>query len=136
MTKLQQVRAKIIEAVPEIMELKFGCRGMYKKTISCDFIGLSAAGNFIWTWQTGKYALNKTLKNLNDVEILGRPIRLADVLIAIVASSMYDGFGIEMLSGTVSFSHANGGYAKWNLHKDSLDDQNEELVDFLHTILC
>ena len=53
----------------------------------------------------------------------GRPIRLSDVLIAAKALPDYG----HHLAEIVSF---------WHLPHDSLDDQSEETISFLHALLC
>jgi hypothetical protein len=81
---LEEVRAKIIEAVPEILELKFGCH-IQKFDRVMKFVELTS-------FDDGSHSLsfvapNGTLHNAtyftNEIEelvILGRPITLEDVL--------------------------------------------------------
>lgn len=57
-----------------------------------------------------------------DVEILGRPIRLADVLL-----TGADGFGAKNVLDLTIY---------WNLRKDSLEDQSEETIDFIYQLLA
>lgn len=92
--------------------------------------------------------LNKNREEIflgeHKYEILGRPIRLADVLLAIdnVKPSLTDAFSdtfcgvringeFEMMSVGDSFSSG----VKWNLREDNLDSQSEETITFLAELL-
>lgn len=127
MTNLEEVKKKIQEVVPEIMELKFGCKFKLKGS---NYIDICTGKN---EW------------GLNDVEILGRPITLEDVLKAMQSLDdknpqrhwvinrwgefLNDAEGVTPLKG---FSKVG---EKWILGKP-LDLQEENTINFLHGILC
>jgi hypothetical protein len=87
MKNYNKLVAKIQEAVPEIMELKFGCEVIWNKEkytmfmdggVSCDE---EADNNFIRITNFKRYG--EAYPKKKDVKILGRPITLEDVLVAI-----------------------------------------------------
>ena len=136
MNKLKQVEDKIKELVPEIMELKFGCEIQFE-------IPLMRA---IWTSRIIDYLSTddkiyvdhgKTMEVIPRMyikKILGRPITLEDVLIA-----------IHKLIDIDKISHSDGYeyivdlcYREqpntWQLSK-SISEQSPETINFLHKIL-
>lgn len=125
------VREAVIKAMPEVLELKFGCEilvetsraGIQKTTIT----NFMSAGGFM-TLNFGPILEGKI------TEILGRPIRLADVLLAIEHQ-----INNISLNGPIFDRAAEIPMAdilnRWNLRKDSLEDQSEETIEFLYPIL-
>lgn len=127
MTTLEQLKAKIVEANPEIMELKNGCR-----------IG----DGIIWegSWYGKSYGEMTDNLDFPENEILGRPIRLADVLYAIGKMKLYyvvfvdqeGGFGTAIAGQNPKLFSVMRG---WNLLKDSLGEQSPECIELLAKIL-
>ena len=130
MNNLQFVKSKVIEAVPEIMELKLGCKILWR-TFVWSFVGKNYAGNFILYSDFGSQT-KVISEKMMDFEIgcknLGRPIRLADVLITAIPKS-------GSLNFLIQDGHAEEILKSWNLSKDSLDDQSEETINFLANLL-
>ena len=137
MNKLQQLEAKIQEAVPSIMELKFGCEVLVqiddefreKNVVSkmgVNEIGIDVEGNFHDI---------EAIKEADFIEILGRPITLEDVLMAIDISKKKTPLVVG-INGEFSEEIQNGwkGHETWKLGSP-LQDQSEETIDFLHTLL-
>jgi len=128
----EELKKVIQEAVPEIMELKFGCV-VY-------FMGMPTTYlNSLYVWAAKRPI--EVCAEEEDIEILGRPIRLADVLLA-----MQDIWRTRYNSSEVSdkwkeLAKAKEGellYAivfQWNLKDDNLDHQSEETIEFLHKLL-
>lgn len=118
-----QLKSIIQKANPEIMELKFGCEirgmGFYAYGLSDrnngDLVGYATS-------------LGRFDGNLNNDEILGRPIRLADVLLAI-------GEKWVMVSNNSFPQQVVEVFNKWNLRDDNLDHQSEECKHFLIDLL-
>jgi len=122
MNKHKAVRNKIIDACPDIMELKFGCRVNYgglgdkimlsnEKHAGKEIVG---SGWIISDIQTYKR------------KILGRTITLCDVLRA-----WTDGYNINAGSGEIC--------KRWNTSHNSLQwhaDNKPEVIDFLYEVLC
>jgi len=125
---------KIIEAVPEIMELKFGCEvivetskaGLQQTVIT----GWMSDGKYM-TWSFGEKA-EKDIK-----KILGRPITLEDVLRAIEKNPPIEPFFVS-ITGHFHKQFENGDMsstlAKWQLGKP-LSEQSPETLQFLERIL-
>lgn len=141
--KLEAVRQKCLEVNPEIVELEFGC---HVKTAP---MGIGAPENeyciFTIVGQdiNGKYRLLERRNHISKSsfqEIIGRPIRLTDVLLAINGGKKYYAVTDD---GKIAFlapaKDSNARYivieSKWNLHKDSLDEQSEATIDFLYELL-
>lgn len=127
-TTLDKVRAKVIEAVPEIGKKRWWCR-------TCD------ARSFF-----GKESLHIfDCEKPDPVEetFPGRPITLADVLRAIEATPDKDGTLLIDTSGqwfglNSKLALARGGYLhrelNWNLSLP-LDEQEPEVVEFIAKVL-
>ena len=138
---IDKLKKVIQEANPEIMELKHGCKVIYADEMSEPSEVL-----------LGMYEMNfentKVLNPYNQddsgnlIEILGRPIRLADVLLAINKNhdNWHDedygliSLELEENSESVEFKTNEMGYAKWNLKKD-FDNQSDELQRLLTKLL-
>jgi len=144
--KYEAVRKAVIAAVPEIMELKFGCEiKIFDKVRRVVRFGLEPDKEYVWfEFQDSEPGFRKMMTKLelelmNDVKILGRPIRLADVLVAIGKQPVprywcavdCDGDFYDMEHEGIALSN---GY-RWNLRQDNLSLQSLETIDFLHSIL-
>lgn len=134
MNNLKFVKDKIIEAVPEIMELKFGCEILHKPSQK----------TFLYHSTTDKKDSYNLIADqpifgsdwpITDLEILGRPIQLADVILAI-QEKPYVVFVTLTKEGDliVSFMEATPVHLAWNLSKD-LSGQSPETIDFLYNLL-
>jgi len=114
MNKLQQLEAKIQEAVPEIMELKFGCRVLLendvKRTILKDNNG---KGYYFSVLENDLTLIREGIE-----EILGRPITLLDTKQCLEYNKCTDKDFLEVA----------------NLWKspNSLSNQSQELIDKLY----
>lgn len=158
-SKLEAVRKAVIAAVPSIMDLKFGCVVQYNGADGNVHRGeyLSsedASEERVWARVNIGYG-HMDVRGIgmcaeDKLEIIGRPIRLADVLIAVREAGVamrVDQKGRMQLEEMVEY-HAQKNIqpsstfavhwvgCDWNLHKDSLDLQDPPTIDFLHSILC
>ena len=138
------LRDKIAAIVPEIMELKFGCRVSFSGH-TLDYVGDSAAGNPMIHFPFAKMV--KTVdprKSKFAVINVGRDIQLADVLRA-VETSMPCVLGdkwVDMASdGWMFLMFKNGdghktfrSSVKWELQL-ALHEQSDELGEWLLTII-
>ena len=154
MNNLQELREKIIEAVPEIVELKFGCeiRGVELKFVTSprpeealpieelswdkeeeEFMTLQDFYIYKTEDKPGDvvHSVNLSYPALMIVEIIGRPITLADVLKAYTDLKVD---GITALGKT----EVPLIVAKWIWDKtpNDLDKKAEKTINLLHTILC
>lgn len=128
-SNLEAVRQAIIKAVPSIMELKFGCEvniGGTKSTFVKWDKRLEYGGYF-----HTKEDLTMYPDDLIQI-ILGRPIRLADVLYAnqqrcSVEDPEMDDFALFDRQETI--------IGDWNLLEDNLSKQSEECIAYLASIL-
>lgn len=124
---IQAIRAACIKANPEIVELKFGCEielyDVKQKVISYK------RNN--WRLTTDKSDCKMDASELKEkVTILGRPIRLADVLLAIPRSIRE-----RMEINHSAFGIYSQGHEFWNLLKDDLSLQTPETLSFIADLL-
>lgn len=118
--KISYIRERCIEANPSIKDLVFGCEVRYYMDSSMIFCTPANEDDYV----TAVYTKNNTLQKIEDIEdyeIIGRPIRLADVL------------------GTVYPDEITNTHlaivARWNLKQDDLSLQSQETIDFLYSLL-
>lgn len=155
MTKQTQINfivSKCIEANPEIVALKFGCRTRRKlklgnaidgTVISFDHMGKVVDGvalpdyDRIRIYEGGE--VNDFRAAQETIEPLGRPIRLADVLLAI--GSRAKDFELRndyLWSWSVDVPKYNDDRANqifWNLRADDLRDQSDETINFIYNLV-
>ena len=138
--KLQQIREACIKANPEIVELKFGCEvehipfqreiyiGHTEKEIV--FKKFSASHPYV-------FSTHNTKDLIDDMKIIGRPIRLADVIFAVLSLGERIGGQEEYddVMQVLFYVTNKSEERKWNLLKDDLNLQDEPCIDFLHNIL-
>lgn len=124
--KLYKLRQVIQQAVPVIMELKLGCevnRHWDKKEIITgrfnDTVALTVIDKDGW----GYLPFQVPLALSSDWKILGRPIRLADVIIVVREKH---GLYTELTDYLLM---------NWKMGDDNLDHQSEETITFLHSVL-
>ncbi len=126
----EEVRAKIIEANPDLLKLSFGCevekegevyklamvkvKGMFEKTLE-DY----------WSCVDKKEQPVALQKNIRT-KIIGHPITLADVLIVFKEQKF------SQVEWEVNYWKM---LRLWNL-KETYDNQSEDCISFLHMILC
>jgi len=178
--KIEYIRQACIKANPSIKDLVFGCEIIDKNnTEKMHFIylaenkvyghhGKDCLGDSIW-WSilpvTGDMSASLLVRgctsktkdiDMSRFEIIGREIRLADVLLAIGDNKKNwrkeNWFtwvfpfsdGLNGFAGFKAYSH-KGGFAMltnkenvpvgWNLLKDSLSDQSDETIEFIFNLL-
>lgn len=129
----QKLRSVIIEANPSIKDLVFGCEVEFQ-TARCDFVCRNYAGNPIISFGF----MTKVVKE-KDLKIIGRPTRLADVLMALPEVSMEGDYSCIMYhfpesKNEVAFTFDDGDII-WNCKEDNLDNQPEETKQFLYKLL-
>lgn len=110
-THLESIRGACIEANPEIEK---------QKCVMCGYVDCDRS-------TTGCPAY------------IGRPIRLADILIALETYSILGGwqFMVDVCGDFYALPDGNNPQIKsrWNLRKDNLEDQSEECLAFLASLL-
>lgn len=140
MTKeLEEVRAAVIKAVPEIVSMVPGCklRIFQREMVFVHLQTRDSGDHTLWytapngTLHSGSY----TTPEIEEIAIVGRPILLHDVLRAIDDPSILVG----ACDGFIYEATPDGARplcsVPWNLPA-SLDEQNPEVIELLHKILC
>ena len=134
--KLKLIREKVIEANPEIVELKFGCEVEYeKKPFRMIYFGVVTTIHKSSICVLHNRLIPDFIVKERDIrKIIGRPITLADVLLAIKTGiyiredgSIYSDEGVPL------DLHYTG--VSWNLKDNNLNNQSEECIDFLYELL-
>ena len=154
MNKYNQLREEIILAVPEIMELKFGCEvEMQRDRLFSSDPFVPTRWKIVNTRQHFPYleiifiGISETLNygekkkrtiNLNAIErgfkIIGRPISLEDCLIAIEGKHLIAEISVRV-DGTF-YKHRTAeilGHWKPNI---PLQDQSELTINLLWDLIC
>jgi len=121
----------------EIMELKFGCEIIFKqKEIEhpATILYKNSAGNYLVNVFDQTTTINKRI----ILKILGRPITIADVLIALGEYNAEAGNKIISFRNyyphSLQFEEGGRLLAVWNLKKN-LDGQKEKTIKALKKIL-
>lgn len=139
MTEEQQIefiRQKCIEANPSIKDLVFGCRIYFPAFPNVWHKVLGASGGSIHYFAYDKYDSHC---NESQVEIIGRPIRLADVLLAY--KKYREGFAepaslsINLWNEEIRNKAVLASVRNWDLKNDDLTLQSEETVKFIWELL-
>jgi len=139
--QLNQIRESCIKANPEIVELKFGCRFIDREstqTLMYLSQSKSSGATYAYSETLGDdcYLEDFRFEDPNKIEILGRPIRLADVLLAlhnfVGGIECYPQSDSSLLIQSFNEPKSSG---KWNLSKDDLTLQSEEILSFLANLL-
>ena len=143
MSMIEEIRKKVIEANPEIAELKFGCevRAPRGNSMSQGTVLEQVGEKFvIWFWDSeGDIAWFRK----NELEIIGRPLNIQDILLVIGSNVIGDyefvcagdGHFLKLLgtneSGVMKYE-GTGIY--WNL-KETFENQLEPTKKFIHNLL-
>lgn len=146
--QIEDIRKACIAVNDDITKLQFGChlsvkgRGDYRNTML--FIDHSVAGNLICT-PCVKGAGTTTVKHEN-AEIIGRDIRFADVLLTLKTNFFPIGYaflggGKRQVELQIKSAQEYEKrtiyklYELWNLRTDRLQDQSQDTIAFIHSLL-
>ena len=123
--KLNYIRKEAIKANKDIVALEMGCK-VKEKNVGVIFDVYQFFPDFIRT-SLGEYSYKEVEEKL---EIIGRPLTLADVLLAITINNFggaqFDAMGRKEVWDTCRL---------WHLDNDNLENQNEDCIDFIYSLL-
>lgn len=133
---LEIIREKVIEVVPEILELKFGCRVSITSEIDGERAEIVIDNSYEVNTAEKENLYQKETGNTERIyEIIGRPIQLADVLRVI---DKIDTHCIRTDGDFLKFDEDYKRYISfgvwWDLSKP-LEEQSEEVLEFLVQLL-
>jgi hypothetical protein len=160
--KLSLIREKCIAANPEIVALTFGCEigitaydefysgvplvigstaickkhKRYKEECYAEEDGCSTTDGAVIRWGNEEDGWGTMTRKESEFKVLGRPIRLADVLLAILKQDPANRTKLLLESSgqfRQVFPNRLGPY--WNLRADDLEKQSEETISFLYELL-
>lgn len=149
--KIDAIRAACVAANPSIMDLTFGCLVKQKYSVK-EYVPVICEGTSISRTDDGEqeYVIT-THGHTRDqvfikryypsdnyiVEILGRPVRLADVLFS--RQNHPGPIGVDIngyfLDCDDDMTKIQILEVKWNLIKDDLRDQSPETIEFIYSLL-
>lgn len=151
MTNLNIIREACIKANPEIMEFKFGCEIEFivqidwrkvsagLRSTKIFFIGIDEDSNkCYWSPEKSFLMVDPNEEKMRGYTILGRPIRLADVLLAMEKKVKDKSTNnTEYLSNEMQYlwESAKDIIHLWNLREDDLSKQSAECLEFLANLL-
>ena len=128
MEKLQELKSKIHELLPELLDLKFGCEvktvGFWPRILGNEEVIEDGKEQFI-DWGGGNtYKVEK---------ILGSKIGIAEVLRAYAEPLKKLGYSQAVIMGT---SEVKKLLNFWNFAKGNIDEQSPDTISFLHNLIC
>lgn len=134
MTKLEQLRKVIVEAVPEIG----GPENIKKGTILRHNEGWETTAIGPVDEHGGVSVTNGYGPASTFGIVASRPIRLADIFLALqpILSTVSQGTCSQYMCLLIEGASWRGENICWNLRQDDLFQQSPETTDFLHSLLC
>ena len=130
---------QIQKLVPSIMALEFGCvvETNIFPSYPCHFrLCYKTWKSDILVCENNKEG--QALLSMNDCEILGKPITLATVLLAIGTTEYANKVGCDANGDMVkieTYEDRTRTRADWDLSKDNFNDQSEETKTFIGGLL-
>jgi hypothetical protein len=141
MTEYEKLKEVIQKANPQIVELKFGCEieviwtdGKTEKGIFLEPNTLTLHKSYGGELRTNGDNCGSCSFDKKEVRILGRPIRVSDVLLAFDYNSTSEQLKFG-LSSNLFVIETKNDKAIWNLRNDNLDAQSDETKKFLIELL-
>ena len=128
--KYQQLKNKIIEAVPEIIELKFGCEIVAYDYISKEIYGTGKIYKAGENESKGYYYaenIHRGIKTLEIKEIIGRDITLEDVFVVLTKTA-------DTRDDYDAKDYVFDLCRMWKLNQP-LEKQSDETLEFLYNLL-
>lgn len=125
--KIKEIREACIKANPEIVELGWGCEvEMINNITDIEYTKL-VVGDIVRVNDDRWMHCGLSTFNKDSYTIIGRPIRLADVLLAVNEAD-----NPHSIDGDKD--HENVMW-KWNWKDDNLNNQSPETINFIHNLL-
>lgn len=128
----EELIAEITKAVPEILDLKFGCK--LRTKFGCIFKVWQVVGNNKIRTELGEF----TKEQVKECKIIGRDITLEDVIVVLFKG---DKWSVSVHHGSlgcflrVGCNGIDLGVIKWRLGKP-LQDQRDDVWEFLYNLIC
>jgi len=141
---LDIIREACIAANEDILKLEFGCRFLWKEH---DEESEEEYGATFENWKTkhtwvralGPLGQQCIIARSNITKILGRPIRLSDVLLAIGFHAHLvvttEGEFVEIYDLVTGGKTVDSKDIRWNLRNDDLTAQSPETLAFISNLL-
>jgi len=135
MNNLQELKKKIQEEIPEILDLKKGCIVLLEEPMTwnggyieeCEITDATNKDFVVFEGNRLIDHAEKTIQRHDIKEILGRPITLEDVLRVMPDGYRIDNRGFILLGDLCQ-------EVMWQLGK-TLDQQSPEVISFLYNLI-
>ena len=134
---IKQITDKVVENVPDIMELKFGCKiflsnkQWYIAGIGNNLNGRSFLLSKVNSNMEVISSINQDYLKQSKDKIIGRDITLEDILIAYKKEN---GIQLTPFGDKIEISVTGIGHTDWQLGKP-LHEQTEECLEFICGII-
>lgn len=148
----QKLADRIYELLPHKKELEFGCQFLWKEDLKDNNSYCAVFENWVTKNETVRcmtrpFFIQAVVEKSHITEIIGQPLRLADLLMAIgddvacVGSKGGMGCFLEWEvkktnRGTTRKDWKNNKNILYNLSKDNILDQSDELCEFCLGLLA
>ncbi len=133
-TNLEIIRQACIKANPEIIELKFGCQIIHNNTgkiiTITNFDEKEPYYGFSFV-DGGIVPLFASGENKKELIIIGRPIRLSDIIFTLYKNKKAQYFGGMLDNNSIYFANR----ISWDLLHDDLNLQSEPTKKFIANLL-
>ncbi len=154
-THIQTIRERVVASQPSILDLVFGCEFLSPKGLKtkvtvlkhsdCDYYRVENTLDIAFYSDAVSEDGRKIRRNSASEElweILGRPIRLADVFttieklkVVVYPNGRSHPHNISITTNGMVLNENNMHLFEWNLKEDDLSKQNPETLEFLATLL-
>jgi len=133
--QIKKIREACITINPEIMQLKFGCKINIREDKNAIFTHMD--NEYIYWLDAENHNCDEDSALLKDLnfEIIGRPIRLADVCAVLNGSIINLKNPVMEVQIEMIQSKYAGIVSCWNLLKDDLELQNEFTISTIARII-
>lgn len=143
---LAEIRSKCIEANPEIVELKYGCEIqdnlLNQPDESVQYTYVRKGRDYLYCLRHGDrsealFQFRSEEIREDNYKIIGRPIQLADVLLAIEIATQGSDDGYWLIDKYGNFLRTDKAtkLPSWNLRR-TLEDQDDHVVRFVHSLIA
>lgn len=150
--KIDFIRSKCIEANPSILDLVFGCEFAFVDELDSEEQGKPKQRDVVVSIASGVDSYQNPFTHIigvsneydfsskEEIEILGRDIRLPDVLMAIRKGKYAPSLDFAVDPNHISIQEENTDademFCIWNLLDDNLEHQSEETIEFVYNLLA
>lgn len=133
--QIKFIREKCIEANPDIKKLEFGCQIIVMNDVRRYVVSLEPQSKYNLVFIGGSVNGRNTFTE-DEYIVIGRDIRLADVLLSLARVSPNPELTLHSIEVSIAKRGTHGrDNCTWNLLKDRLEDQSPDTIEFIYNLL-